>query len=145
ADILLILEPLRIGFEFRGDGPTILAPVRTAAQVDAVAESIDPVASLGYVMEAIRKAKASLRVPLLGFAAAPFTLASYAIEGGGSKNYYETKKLMYRDPGMWHALMEKLSGALVAYLNAQIAAGVDAVQIFDSWVGCLSPSDYEQF
>ncbi|MFO0692082.1 MAG: uroporphyrinogen decarboxylase [Polyangiales bacterium] len=143
ADILLILEPLRIGFEFtKDDGPRILAPVRTAAQVDAVAESIDVQASLGYVMESIRLAKKDLKVPLIGFAAAPFTLASYAIEGGGSKNYYATKKLMSSDPGLWHALMAKLSRATAAYLNAQIAAGADAVQLFDSWIGCLSPEDY---
>ncbi len=146
ADILLVLEPLKIGFEFRADdGPHIHEPVRTAAQVDAVAAEIDPAADLGYVMDAIRAARRDLKVPLIGFAGAPFTLASYAIEGGGSKNYYETKKLMYADEGLWNALMEKLSRAIAKYLNAQIAAGAQAVQLFDSWVGCLSPYDYRRY
>jgi len=146
ADILLVLDPLNIGFTFAKDhGPKILEPIRTAAQVDGVAEAIDVEAGLGYVLDAIRLTKKELSVPLIGFAGAPFTLASYAIEGGGSKNYYETKKLMYRDPGLWHALMEKLSRAVREYLNAQIAAGADAVQLFDSWVGCLSPADYATF
>jgi len=84
-------------------------------------------------------------VPLIGFAGAPFTLASYAIEGGGSKNYYETKKLMQADEGLWNALMAKFSRAITVYLNAQIRAGAQAVQLFDSWVGCLSPADYERY
>ncbi len=146
ADILLVLDPLHIGFEFTADmGPKILKPIRTAAQVDAVAETIDPDESLGYVMEAIRTTRRAIKVPLIGFAGAPFTLASYAIEGGGSKNYYETKKLMHHDEPMWNVLMTKLSGAITAYLNAQIRAGAQAVQLFDSWVGCLSPADYERF
>ncbi|MBC7170968.1 MAG: uroporphyrinogen decarboxylase [Polyangiaceae bacterium] len=146
ADILLVLEPLRIGFEFRADdGPTILEPIRTRAQVEAVADAIEPVSDLGYVMDAIRAARRDLKVPLIGFAGAPFTLASYAIEGGGSKNYYETKKLMHTDEGLWNALMEKLSRAIASYLNAQIAAGAEAVQLFDSWVGCLSPYDYQRY
>ena len=146
ADILLVLDPLRIGFEFTSsDGPRILEPVRTAEQVDAVAETIEPAASLGYVMDAIRLARAALDVPLIGFAGAPFTLASYAIEGGGSRTYYETKKIMYGDEGLWNTLMAKLSTAVADYLNAQIAAGAQAVQLFDSWVGCLSPSDYGRY
>jgi len=145
ADILLLLEPLRIGFEFsKDDGPKIHQPVRTAAQVDAVAESIDATESLGYVMDAIRTTKRSLRVPLIGFAAAPFTLASYAIEGGGSKTYHATKRLMASDPELFRTLMAKLSNATVDYLNAQIRAGADAVQLFDSWVGVLSVEDYER-
>lgn len=143
ADILLVLEPLNIGFSFeKGDGPKIHEPVRTAAQVDGVAESIDAEASLGYVLEAIRRTKKDLKVPLIGFAGAPFTLASYAIEGGGSKNYYATKRLMFGDPGLFRVLMEKLTTAIIDYLNAQIRAGADAVQLFDSWVGCLSEHDY---
>lgn len=146
ADILLVLEPLRIGFEFtKDDGPRILEPVRTAAQVDAVAAEIDVQASLGYVLETIKLVRKDLRVPLIGFSGAPFTLASYAIEGGGSKSYLETKKLMTGDEGLWNALMAKLSRAVTAYLNAQIAAGAEAVQLFDSWVGCLSPSDYQRY
>jgi uroporphyrinogen decarboxylase len=146
ADILLVLEPLHIGFEFTDDaGPKILNPVRTAAQVDQVAESIDAAGSLSYVMDAIRITRKELEVPLIGFAGAPFTLASYAIEGGGSKNYYETKKMMYGDEGLWNALMTKFSSAIAGYLVAQIDAGAQAVQLFDSWVGCLSPSDYRRY
>jgi len=95
-------------------------------------------------MEAIRTARRDLRVPLIGFAGAPFTLASYVIEGAGSRNYYETKKLMLADPGAFSALMQKLTAAVVRYLNAQIAAGAQAVQVFDSWIGCLGPADYER-
>ncbi len=146
ADILLVLEPLHIGFEFTDDaGPKILSPIRTAQQVDGVAESIDAAGSLSYVMDAIRITRKELQVPLIGFAGAPFTLASYAIEGGGSKNYHETKKLMYADEGLWNAFMTKLSGAITTYLIAQIDAGAQAVQLFDSWVGCLSPSDYRRY
>ncbi|MEM8607746.1 MAG: uroporphyrinogen decarboxylase [Myxococcota bacterium] len=146
ADILLILEPLHIGFEFTDDaGPKILSPVRTGAQIDAVAEEIDAAESLSYVMNAIRITKRALDVPLIGFAGAPFTLASYAIEGGGSKNYFETKKLMYSDEALWNTLMEKFSNAIARYLVAQIDAGADAVQLFDSWVGCLSPADYRRY
>jgi uroporphyrinogen decarboxylase len=122
-----------------------LNPVRTAAQVDQVAESIDAAGSLSYVMDAIRITRKELEVPLIGFAGAPFTLASYAIEGGGSKNYYETKKMMYGDEGLWNALMTKFSSAIAGYLVAQIDAGAQAVQLFDSWVGCLSPSDYRRY
>jgi len=143
ADILLILEPLGIGFEFtKGDGPSIPTPVRTAAQIDAVADEIDAAASLHFVMEAIRRTRAEMETPLIGFAGSPFTLASYAIEGGGSKNYYEAKKMMSGDPGAFAALMDKFARAVAGYLNAQIDAGAQAVQLFDSWVGCLSPSDY---
>jgi uroporphyrinogen decarboxylase len=148
ADILLILEPLGIGFHFsKDDGPRIEKPVRSAAAVSAVAEQIDPQASLGYVLEAIRLTRQGLpsSVPLIGFAGAPFTLASYVIEGGGSRDYMHTKALMFGDPPAWHALMEKLSTAVASYLNAQVKAGAQALQIFDSWVGCLSPSDYVTF
>lgn len=148
ADILLILEPLGIGFEFAKDhGPRIMKPIRDAAAVDQVAENIDPMESLGYVMEAIRQTRGGLssQVPLIGFAGAPFTLASYVVEGKGSKNYYETKKLMFGDEGAWHALLEKLSVAIAAYLNAQIAAGAQAVQLFDSWIGALSPAEYKRY
>ncbi len=148
ADILLVLEPLGVEFEFtKGDGPRIGKPVRTAADVDRVAEAIDPNAELGYVMEAIRKTRAALPkdVPLIGFAGAPFTLASYVIEGGGSRNYYEAKKMMLGDTGAWDVLMTKLADAVAVYLNAQIAAGAQAVQLFDSWIGALSPSEYSRF
>jgi uroporphyrinogen decarboxylase len=146
ADILLILEPLRIGFEFSDDGgPRIHHPIRHAAQVDGIPERIDAAASLSYVMDAIRLTRKELRVPLIGFAGAPFTLASYAIEGGSSKDHHEAKKLMYGDEGLWNAFMSRLASATADYLTAQIEAGAQAVQLFDSWVGCLSPSDYRRY
>lgn len=147
ADILLPLEPLGLQLEFtKGDGPVIHNPVRSAADVDRLRE-LDDVSALEFVFAAIKETRASLRsdLPLLGFAGAPFTLASYMIEGGGSKNFVHTKSLMYNDRGTWHALMSLLARALVKYLNAQIEAGAQAVQLFDSWVGCLSPRDYREF
>lgn len=148
ADILLILEPLGIGFHFaKDDGPKIEKPIRTAADVNAVASAIDSEESLGYVLSAIRNTRSGLpkNVPLIGFAGAPFTLASYVIEGGGSRDYMHTKALMYGDPGAWNALMEKLSAAVANYLNAQVRAGAQALQLFDSWIGCLAPNDYETY
>jgi len=147
ADILLILEPLGIELEFaKGEGPVIHNPVRRASDVDRLRELEHPDA-LDFVYEAIRETRSALKpdVPLIGFCGAPFTLASYMTEGGGSKNYVHTKRLMYDDAGAWHALMALISRALVKYLNAQIAAGAQAVQLFDSWVGCLSPDDYREF
>ena len=143
ADILLVLEPMGVGLEFsRGDGPVIHRPVRSGADVDRLLP-VDP-AALAYVTDAIRRARAALpaHLPLIGFAGAPFTLASYLIEGGGSRTYARTKALMLGDAGAWRALMERLTTTIATYLNAQIAAGADAVQLFDSWVGCLSPADY---
>jgi uroporphyrinogen decarboxylase len=143
ADILLVLEPMNVGLEFtHGDGPAIRHPVRSAADVDRLA-AVD-VRALDFVFEAVRRARAALPagLPLIGFAGAPFTLASYLVEGGGSRTYARTKTLMLGDPGAWRALMERLVATLAAYLNGQIAAGADAVQLFDSWVGCLSPADY---
>ncbi len=146
ADILLILDPLGVPFDFeKGHGPKIFDPVRTHAQIDEMPDEIDAEESLDYVMKAIELAKDALDVPLIGFSAAPFTLAAYAIEGGGSKNYFETKKLMYGDEGAWKVLMTKVADALAAYLLAQADAGADALQLFDSWVGCLSPADYDRY
>ncbi|UJR81620.1 uroporphyrinogen decarboxylase [Sandaracinus amylolyticus] len=148
ADILLVLEPLGIGFEFtKDDGPRIERPVRLASDVDRVSPSIDANASLGYVMESVRRTKKALagRVPLIGFSGAPFTLASYVIEGGGSREYSQTKRFMYADEGAWHELMRRLSSAITAYLLAQIDAGAEAVQLFDSWVGALGPDDYARY
>jgi uroporphyrinogen decarboxylase len=147
ADILLILEPLGFELEFaKGEGPIIHNRLREAADVDRV-RPLDHVAPLDYVIQAVRMIRAALPpgVPLIGFAGAPFTLACYAIEGGGSRNYERAKTFMYRDPGAWHALLDRLAGATAAYLNAQVASGAQAVQIFDSWVGVLSPSDYRRF
>jgi uroporphyrinogen decarboxylase len=144
ADILLLLEPMGVPIHFGtdGEGPSIPRPVRTSADVDALTGDID-VRRLSFVGDAIRKVKAEIpRTPLIGFGGAPFTLASYAIEGGGSKNYVDTKTMMYADPGLFRTLMEKLSQATILHLNAQIAAGADVVQLFDSWAGALSPADY---
>ena len=147
ADILLIVEPMGVGLEFsKGDGPVIHRPVRSGADVDKLRED-DPRTTVPFVFEAVRKARESLpaHIPLIGFSGAPFTVASYMIEGGGSRNYIETKRLMYNDPGAWRALMERLVRIITAYMNGQIAAGAQAVQLFDSWVGCLSPADYRAF
>ena len=147
ADILLILEPIGIHLEFaEGEGPVIHNPVRKPADVERLRELEDPNA-LHFVYEAISETRRALKpdIPLIGFSGAPFTLASYLIEGGGSKNYVHTKRLMYDDPGAWQAMMSLISRALPKYLNAQIEAGAQAVQLFDSWVGCLSVEDYREF
>ncbi len=147
ADILLIIEPMGIELEFaKGDGPVIHNPVREAADVDRLREVAD-ISSLDFVFDAINKTRQALasNIPLIGFCGAPFTLASYIVEGGGSKNYIHTKRLMYNDRGAWHAMMSLISRALGKYLNAQVAAGAQAVQLFDSWVGCLGPDDYREF
>jgi uroporphyrinogen decarboxylase len=145
ADILLVLEPLGVGLRFSsGDGPVIERPVRTPEDV-ARLPRYDPADALSFVYEAARAARAGLAVPLIGFSGAPFTLASYLIEGGGSRNYVHTKRLMYDHPEAWHALLDLLAGLVREYLLGQVAAGVDAVQLFDSWVGCLAPDDYREF
>jgi len=147
ADILLIVEPMGLGLRFeKGDGPSIDGMIRTHADVARLRE-VEPEESLSYVFDAIRKTRAGLRsdIPLIGFAGAPFTLASYIVEGGASKNYRHTKALMYGEPAAWHAMMASIARSLVKYLNCQIAAGAQAVQLFDSWVGCLSPDDYREF
>jgi uroporphyrinogen decarboxylase len=147
ADILLIIEPMGLQLEFsKGEGPVIHNPVRTTTDVDRMHE-VEDVSALSFVFAAIRETRSALRrdLPLIGFAGAPFTLASYIVEGGASKNYVHTKSLMYNDPGAWHAMMSLISRALVKYLNAQIDAGAQAVQLFDSWVGALSPDDYREY
>jgi len=147
ADILLILEPLGLNLEFaKGEGPVIHNPVRSAADVGRLRE-LEDAGALSYVYDAISITRRELRphVPLIGFAGAPFTLASYIIEGGGSRNYVHTKRLMHADPGAWHALLSHIARALPLYLNAQTAAGAQAVQLFDSWVGALSPDEYREF
>jgi len=147
ADILLILEPLGIDLEFSvGEGPVIRNPVRTRADIERLLE-LDDVTALEFVLAAIRQTRAALagHVPLIGFSGAPFTLASYLIEGGSSRNYQRTKLLMFNDPGAWHQLMSLIARATVKYLNAQVEAGAQAIQLFDSWVGCLGPTDYQEF
>ncbi|MBT5873276.1 MAG: uroporphyrinogen decarboxylase [Candidatus Latescibacteria bacterium] len=146
SDILPLLQPMGFELEYiKGTGPVIHNPLRSSTAVDQILE-VDA-QSMSYVYEAIRLSRRALppTVPLIGFSGAPFTLAAYAIEGGSSRNYQHTKMTMYNDPGSWHAFMEKLARAITAYLNEQIMAGVQAVQLFDSWVGCLSPDDYREF
>jgi uroporphyrinogen decarboxylase len=146
ADILLIVEPMGLGLTFeKGEGPSIQGVIRSQAEVDRLSE-VDPEESLSFVFDAVRKARAGLRpdLPLIGFAGAPFTLASYITEGGGSKNYVHTKELMYRHPGAWDSMMQLISRSVARYLNGQILAGAQAVQLFDSWAGCLGPEDYRR-
>lgn len=146
ADILLPVIPLGLGLEFaKGEGPVIGKPVRTLEDV-RVLNPVDAETGLGYVMEAIRLLRSELNgIPLIGFCGAPFTVASYIIEGGSSREFLKTKTMMYSAPEVFHALMEKLSVVLSDYLVAQIRAGAQAVQVFDSWVGTLSPQDYKTF
>ena len=147
ADILLPLEPMGIGLEFaKGEGPVIHNPVRSMADVEKL-KPIDAATQIAYLMQAIKLVLKELngKVPLIGFSGAPFTLASYIIEGGGSKNYQHAKTLMYSEPKAWHKFMEHLTGVIINYLNAQIDAGVQVVQLFDSWVGVLGPTDYREF
>ncbi len=147
ADILLPLEGMGIGFEFtEGGGPVIEHPLRSRADIDSL-QIVDPEADLGFVLKSLQWVRAEIdgKIPLIGFAGAPFTLASYAIEGGSSSTYILTKELMYRDPTAWDLLMGKFCETITRYLIAQVKAGAQVVQLFDSWVGCLSPSDYLSF
>ena len=147
ADILLPLLPMQVGLRYAKEGgPTIERPIRTDADVDRIAP-IDAAGALGFVGDAIRMARRALngRTPLIGFAGAPFTLASYLIEGGASRNYQATKTMMYAAPERWHRLMTTLARITAEYLKLQIAAGADIVQLFDSWVGTLAPEDYRRF
>jgi uroporphyrinogen decarboxylase len=147
ADILLIVEPMGVGLSFAaGEGPVIERPVRSAGDVARLPEP-DPADAVPFVFETVRQVRKALgdRVPLIGFAGAPFTVASYLIEGGVSREYRETKRLMYREPAAWHALLGLLARTVARYLNGQVAAGAQAVQLFDSWVGCLGPDDYRTF
>jgi uroporphyrinogen decarboxylase len=147
SDLLLPLEPMGIAFDFvKGEGPAIEQPLRSAADIDRV-RVVDPRETLPFTFAAIRQIKQELggRIPLIGFAGAPFTLASYAIEGGHSNNFALTKSLMYGDPAAWHRLADRLATVVADYLNAQIDAGVDCVQVFDSWVGALNADDYREF
>ena len=146
ADILLIVEPLGVGLEYaKGEGPVVHRPVRTEADVARLPD-VDPGETASYVFETVRRARQALRgrVPLIGFAGGPFTLASYLVEGGPSRQFLRTKELMHTHPSTWQRFMEKLTALTVGYLNGQIAAGAEVVQIFDSWVGCLAPDDYRR-
>lgn len=147
SDLLLPLAPMGLPFDFvKGEGPQIERPIDGPADIERL-RVFEPQQALGYVLDAIRQIQKELnqRVPLIGFAGAPFTLASYAIEGGHSNNFAKTKSLMYGHPEDWHRLCEKLSRVVADFLVAQIDAGVDVVQVFDSWVGALDATDYREF
>jgi len=144
SDLLPILEPMGFHLEFTaGDGPVIHNPIRTPKDVDRV-KPLENMAALQFVADTVTATRASLpeRIPVIGFSGSPFTLASYMIEGSGSRNYVHTKTLMYSDPVAWKVLMNKLVESIALYLNSQIAAGAQCVQLFDSWAGCLSPNEY---
>jgi uroporphyrinogen decarboxylase len=149
ADILLPFEPLGLGVSFAaGEGPRIAHPIRRPADVEGL-PPVEPEADLGYVLDAVRLARQALPpgIPLIGFAGAPFTLASYAIEGGGdaTKAFERTKALMHQAPGTWHRLLGTLADLVGRFLAAQVRAGAQAVQLFDSWVGCLTPDEYRTY
>ncbi len=147
ADILLPLPPMGIRFDFAaGEGPMIHTPVRNPDDV-ARLRTIDAEESLGFVLQAIRHVRSELdpRIALIGFAGAPFTLASYMIEGGHSRHFLLTKRMMYEEPAAWDRLMTVLAESTLNYLRAQIHAGAQTVQLFDSWVGAVDPEDYRRF
>ena len=147
SDLLLPLEPLGLPFDFiKGEGPQIERPINGPEDIDKLT-LFDPREKLSHVLDAIGQIQRELdgHVPLIGFAGAPFTLASYAIEGGHSNNFARTKSLMYGHPDAWHRLCDKLATVVADYLVAQIDAGVDVVQVFDSWVGSLNAADYREF
>jgi len=147
ADIMLPLEPMGIDLEIQPDvGPIIHNPIRSRADVDAL-RLFEPEEGVGFVMDAIRLVRRQLegRTAVLGFSGAPFTLACYLIEGRPSREYSLAKAFMYREPEAWHELMARLSEVIVRYLKAQVAAGAQAVQVFDSWVGALGPADYAEY
>src|SRR5437867_6049830 len=146
ADLLLPLEVMGLPFHFSaGEGPVIEKPVRDAKDIERL--RTDRAADLGYVAEAVRLVCKHFgsRLPVIGFCGAPFTLASYMIEGGGSRNYVHTKKMMYSSPAAWDELIRKLVAVVSEYAVEQVRAGADVMQIFDSWVGCLSVEDYRRY
>lgn len=143
SDIMLPVEAMGISFELCEDvGPVIETPIRRPNDVTCL-RVLEPAEDLSFVLQTIHLLRHELDVPLIGFAGAPFTLASYLIEGGPSRDFAKTKSFMYRERGAWATLMERLAQSVLKYLEAQIAAGAQAVQLFDSWVGCLSPEDYK--
>jgi uroporphyrinogen decarboxylase len=147
SDLLPILEPMGMELEFgSGEGPIIHNPIRDVEAIDQLHE-LEDMEALEFVCEAVIQTRRDLpeQIPLIGFAGAPFTLASYAIEGGASRSYTHTKTLMYRDEGAWRELMSRFARAVRLYLSAQIQAGAQCVQLFDSWVGCLGPEDYRRY
>lgn len=146
SDLLLILEPMGLRLEYTpGDGPVLRNPIRGPEDVERLGE-LESTDALDYVVEAVRLTRAGLdeRLPLIGFAGAPFTLAAYAVEGGSSRHYARIKRLMYADRGAWDELMGRLARSIARYLIAQLEAGAQLVQLFDSWVGCLGVDDYRR-
>lgn len=146
ADLLLPFEPMGLNLEYvKGDGPKIHNPVRTVQDIDRL--EVDRVAELDYVGEALKLVRSQLpeEKALIGFVGAPFTLASYMIEGGGSRNYANAKRMMWSDLGAWNALMEKIIQVITPFAASQVAGGADTIQVFDSWVGALAPGDYEKY
>ena len=145
SDIMIPLGPIGVDFSLVKDkGPEIANPFRSLRDVEQLRE-INPQADLPHVLDTIAMLKQQLEVPLIGFSGAPFTLASYMIEGGPSRDYLKTKTLMHQNPDAWELLMDKLGNMVVTYLRAQVLAGADAVQVFDSWVGSLAPVDYRRY
>ncbi len=146
ADIMTPLIATGVGVELVDNvGPVVAAPIRTLRDVARI-RPLEPEQDIPYIIESVKLLKRELGdTPLIGFAGAPFTLAAYLIEGRGSKNFLKTKAMMYGAPAIWHALMTRLADLTIAYLDTKAAAGVDALQLFDSWVGCLSPDDYTTF
>jgi len=147
ADILLPLDAMGVGIDFpKTGGIAIHNPVKNNSDIEAL-RVLEPEEDLDYVLKSLRLVRSEIDdvVPLIGFAGAPFTLASYAIEGGSSSNYLAAKNFMYRNPDGWNRLMRKLSNTIISFLKSQVQAGAQVVQIFDSWIGCLSPSDYREY
>jgi uroporphyrinogen decarboxylase len=145
SDLTVPFTPMGAPFDIKeGVGPVVDHPIRTKADIDGLS-AFDPNEGLGFVMETIKILKGELKVPLIGFTGAPFTLASYLIEGGPSKDHKRTRALMYSDPMLWHTLVGLLADVVASYLEAQITAGVDAIQLFDSWIGVLDEASYREF
>ena len=145
SDIVVPLQGMGVDLDIvAGVGPVFASPIRSRADVDALGP-LDPETGVPYVLETVRMLASELRVPLIGFAGAPFTLACYLIEGGPSKDHATTKALMYSDPATWESLMDRLTEAVIGYLRAQVQAGAAAVQLFDSWIGALDEADYRRY
>jgi len=145
SDILIPMEPMGMNLEFHeGRGPVFTDPIRNQKDVDALIIP-DPEATMPFVMETIKLLRAELKVPLIGFSGAPFTLATYLIEGGSSKVFLETKRMMFQAPDLYHNLLQKITNCTSLYLQAQAKAGAQTLQIFDSWAGILAPVDYARF
>ncbi|MEN8140184.1 MAG: uroporphyrinogen decarboxylase [Thermodesulfobacteriota bacterium] len=145
SDILVTPDAMGMDLTFKEkQGPILANPVRSQADLDRLRDP-DPVESLGYVLETIKILRGELQVPLIGFSGAPFTLSTYMIEGGSSKNFFNTKKMMYEAPDLYHGLMKKITRATISYLQAQVEAGAQALQVFDSWAGALAASDYAEY